>query len=166
MPRPSTIALENEDGSIRQVNLTWTFVDPEPMARFLKEHYSDVNKLKSLLEQGNICTLGQEIGEPHNIDDMSVLEQNPTWSRFYARDGGALNATAVDFTTFNEYMAEIHEAEYHFILRLVGEDRVWYYGKENDPLQLIEPLLEDKKWNPFQDISPPSNLLDTSPPTM
>lgn len=164
MPRPATIALENSDGTIQQVDLLWSSVDPEPVAKIIVENYSDVSKLKSLLDQGDICTLGPEIGEPHDIND--ITQAGNGWTRFFARDGGSNDASPVFFQSLEEYMLELHEGEYHFILRLIGEDRIWYWGHENEPLNFVEPLLKEPEWNPPQDISPPSNSSDTSPTTM
>ena len=62
----SAIAMKTEDG-IRSIYCHWDgYVDHN--GRILKEFYSTDEKVKALLDLGDLSSLRQEIGEAHDFD--------------------------------------------------------------------------------------------------
>ena len=55
---------------------------PEACGKILAEHYKDLEKVKDLINLGNISSLGKEIGEKHSFDDAGE------WCTAYHRDRG------------------------------------------------------------------------------
>jgi hypothetical protein len=60
----STIALEFADGTVEQVYCHWDGY-LEHNGKILQEHYSDPFKLRDLIDQGGISSLGKSIGKKH-----------------------------------------------------------------------------------------------------
>lgn len=77
----SAIAVENQDGTCDYVYCHWDGY-PSHNGRILRDHYQDRDKVRSLISNGSISTLGSEVGEKHNFDAMI----NPNWTKFYHRD--------------------------------------------------------------------------------
>ena len=97
----SSIAMKTEDG-IRAIYCHWDgYIDHN--GRILKEFYSTDEKVKALLDLGDLSSLRQEIGEQQDFD--AKYKENPelpmfeNWCLAYGRDRGE---TGVDAKTHKD----------------------------------------------------------------
>jgi hypothetical protein len=137
----STIALEYADGTVEQVYCHWDgYLDHN--GRILAEHYTDPFKLRDLIDQGHISSLGREIGEQHPFgpayNETDAVKKAAVqaaydaakeagWTTFYARDRGETDVGAHKFKSFTDYLLNHQYEEYAYILRLDGK---WYVAEE------------------------------------
>jgi hypothetical protein len=154
----STIALEFADGTVEQVYCHWDGY-LEHNGKILAEHYSDPFKLRDLIDQGGISSLGEEIGIKHPFSQFHVKnielsdeenarieaelkiayeaarEANAT--TFYARDRGE-DLTKEKFENFADYAAFHQREEFAYCLRTDGK---WYVAFDNGPFVELATLL-------------------------
>jgi hypothetical protein len=108
MSTRSMIARRYEDGSFRSVYAHWDGY-PEHNGRILLSHYSNVNKLNSLLDEGDISCLRETVGEKHEFGEAPGLANENEWTTFYGRDRGEENIEACTFETLDELLAAAKE---------------------------------------------------------
>ena len=141
MATRSTIALELADGTVQQVYCHWDGYLSNN-GKILQEHYSDPFKLLSLIDLGDMSSLGPEIGEKHEFDnphkfgtdeffDEQARRRNLT--TFYGRDRGETGCEARRYTNYADYLRNAQFEKYNYILRRDGQ---WYvkYGDITVPL--------------------------------
>jgi|TARA_B100000085_G_scaffold278489_1_gene300389 hypothetical protein len=95
----SAIAMKTEDG-IRSIYCHWDgYVDHN--GRILKEFYSTDEKVKALLDLGDLSSLRQEIGEAHDFDrhyaEPNLEGMFDNWCLAYGRDRGETDVEAKTF---------------------------------------------------------------------
>lgn len=121
MSTRSTIAMEYEDGSIRQVYCHWEgFI--EYNGKLLLEHYSDRAKLQQLLDLGDLSRLGINLGVKHNFLEITGD------CTFYGRDRNDRDTQAEYYKDFNIFINKAGFEEFNYLLRTDG---VWYVSKDN-----------------------------------
>jgi len=136
----STIALEYADGTVEQVYCHWDgYLDHN--GRILADHYSDPFKLRDLIDQGDISSLSEEIGEKHpfgpaynetDAEKKAAVQaayeaaSKAGWTTFYARDRGEDGVSARKFKDFADYKENHQYQEYEYILRQVDDQAVWF----------------------------------------
>jgi hypothetical protein len=131
MATRGTIALELADGTVQQVYCHWdNYLSNN--GKILQEHYSDPIKVGSLIDLGDMSSLGPEIGEKHEFDnphkfgtdeffDEQARRRNLT--TFYGRDRGETGCEARRYTNYADYLRNAQFEEYNYILRTDGK---WY----------------------------------------
>ena len=116
MATRSRIAIEYESGSVRSIYSHWDG-HPSHNGRILLEHYKDREKVKRLIDLGNLSVLAPEIDIPEGVDH-SFETQIKGITVFYGRDRGEKN----------------QEAKYHMdrkaFLRSDVEEYGYLYTKE------------------------------------
>jgi hypothetical protein len=141
MATRSTIALEFADGTVEQVYCHWDGY-LEHNGKILLEHYSDPFKLRDLIDQGAISSLGKVVGNTHPFSPFEGETQKAQYeaamaagaTTFYARDRG--EELQVDkFTDFQDYLAHHQYEEYEYILRRDGN---WYVKCHDAPYVTLE----------------------------
>ena len=143
----STIALEFADGTVEQVYCHWDGY-LENNGKILFEHYSDPFKLRDLIDQGDMSSLGKVIGKKHpfgpaynetNIEKKAKIQKEVDEAReagyttFYARDRGE-DLTKEMFVDFQDYLAHHQYEEYEYILRKDGN---WYVKCHDAAYELL-----------------------------
>lgn len=78
----SRIAIENKDGTIESIYCHWDGY-PSNNGKILKEHYTTEEKIRELINLGDLSSLGPEIGEQHPFDS-----RDDTVCTAYGRDRG------------------------------------------------------------------------------
>jgi hypothetical protein len=122
--------------------------------KILSEHYADSAKANNLVAQGDISSLGAEIGEQHAFSrldtEMPLAEYEAKYGHmttFYGRDRGEENVGHKTFTDFEQFLewADGCGCEFYYIMNQ-GQ---WYVGNfyERDgrhyrQLQLLAESLE------------------------
>jgi hypothetical protein len=112
MSTRSRIGLELPSGQVRSI---YCHNDgyPTGVGRVLSEHYIKVKKINSLLNLGDISSLGPEIGEQHDFEDW---KKHPDWVRAYARDRGETNVDARLDANENECRSnDDWDINYHYL---------------------------------------------------
>lgn len=134
MATRSTIALEFADGTVQQIYCHWDGYLSNN-GRILQNNYSDPIKAGSLIELGDISTLGPEIGEKHSFDnphkygtDEYFAEQvrRQEFTTFYGRDRGETGCEARRYENYEDYLKSAEFEEYNYILRRDGQ---WYVSE-------------------------------------
>jgi len=85
---------------------------PEWVGRILSESYTDLDKIKALIAEGDISSLDREIGERHDF-----VSRKEGWTTFYRRDRKETEVnsqTAVSFRHFVE-QADLCGAQYAYV---------------------------------------------------
>jgi hypothetical protein len=109
MATRSTIALEYPDGTVRQIYCLWDGYLSNN-GKILSESYRDFEKVKQLIDHGDISSLDDSIEKCH----------------FYGRDNGESNVNANVFGNFEDYVMNHAYEEYEYIFRTDGK---WYVNK-------------------------------------
>jgi hypothetical protein len=105
MATRSTIALELEDGTVKQIYSHWD------------GHIRGVGKL--LLQHYDTPTLAAEL---ISMGDLSSLDSTLETTVFYERDRGETGVTARRYADFDSYFREGERESYNYIMR----EGVWY----------------------------------------
>lgn len=146
----STIALEFADGTVEQVYCHWDGYLSHN-GKILQDHYSNPFKLRDLIDQGDLSSLGTRIGtqhpfSPHESDtakfkalpqDEQELIKAATKAAyeaakaggactFYGRDRGEMGADRKQFVDFQHYLAHLQQEEYDYILRCINGAATWF----------------------------------------
>jgi hypothetical protein len=148
MSTRSTIALEFADGTVQQV---YCHADGylDYNGEMLLKHWSDPFKLRDLIEQGALSSLGEEVGVKHPWDalgaygSVAYLEHKAKFGkmcRFYGRDRGEEDQSASKFWNFEMYRTSAEWQEYDYILRTDGK---WYVGLGDGKFVELETALKE-----------------------
>ena len=78
---------------------------PEGVGKVLSEHYTDPDKVDSLMSLGDLSVLGPELGEKHTFG-----EGVEAWTVAYGRDRGDADSAARTYSGSVEVMAAAREA--------------------------------------------------------
>lgn len=106
MSTRSNIGIKNEDGTVSHI---YCHFDGylEHNGEILNEHYNTEERVKQLIELGDISYLAPEIGEQQDFD---APNKNKNWCLAYGRDRGevdteAITVSYVDYTkeSINDY---------------------------------------------------------------
>lgn len=143
----STIALEFADGTVGQVYCHWDGYLSHN-GKILLENYTDPYKVRELIDNGDISSLGNEIGVKHPFDNPGTFgtpkyekykKLYGNMTKFYMRDRGEEGVEARYFKDFADYEQNHDCQEYEYILRQVNGQAVWFVSDHGDK---YEPLLE------------------------
>lgn len=149
MSTNSTIAYEcPETGMISMIRVHWDGY-LNGVGKVLLDHYTDVNKIKSLLELGSLSSLRKNIAP--DTDDTTHSWETPTdgVTVAYTRDRGDKQQLDSVYNDFNEYMSTSHLEEFNYLF----SDNKWvvfehgyggYVSKQNKFVDLKTALIEDK----------------------
>lgn len=130
MATRSTIAMEQPNGKVMQIYSHWDgYIDHN--GRLLQEHYKDDAKVLALMLLGDISSLREEIGMPHDFDARyEDADPKATWCVAYGRDRGESGTAARVFKDFKDYKDNHQYEEYEYIYRRDGKWYVSEYGRE------------------------------------
>lgn len=124
----STIARENEDGSIDSIYCHWDGY-PSNNGRILLEHYQDLAKISKLLALGNLSSLGPEIGTKHAFNNREGEYQRICTS--YSRDRGEKGVKAKHFKSGEELAAFVEEGWTEWVY--LWKEGKWYFTNNPSP---------------------------------
>jgi len=119
MATRSTIALEFEDGTIKQIYAHWDGY-LEGNGEILLNHYKTPTDVAALIGMG----------------DLSSLDTTLEATTFYARDRGETGVDARQFSDIEDYNRNGDSQEYNYIMR----EGVWHVdrGDQRELITLIE----------------------------
>ena len=136
MSTNALISKQNADGSIRTVYAHWDGY-PSYMGKMLALNYADEAKVDALLDEGNISSLEENVGEKHDFEDYDWFCENKATS-FYGRDREDDDQNAVLYANREEYnkgTADFSCVEYEYM----WIDGVWHYSKRHAEWVVIDP---------------------------
>jgi len=116
------IGIHNEDGTVTSIYCHWDNYTAHN-GRILLEHYSTEERVRELMELGNLSSLGEEIGEKHPFDNPhrygtpaaeEWLKQHHGMCTAYGRDRGETDAVA-ETVPSGEFEELFEEYNYLFI---------------------------------------------------
>jgi hypothetical protein len=138
MSTNSFIGFKRPDGKVVYIYCHWDGY-LENNGQILAEHYTDINKIKELIELGNLSQLGPNIGEKHTFaehDKFHKLEVDPGWCLAYGRDREDI-LTKAKICTVEEFWAK-DKWVYLF------EDGEWAF---RPPIRQVKYALQDLERN-------------------
>jgi len=97
--------------------------------RILLHHYRDPDKVRALLDLGDISSLAEEIGEKHDFSNRPDGQVTA-----YGRDRGENDTQARVFSTVEAWLASMEEYAY---LHVGGDE--WHYSDHGQPLKRLKP---------------------------
>lgn len=122
------IGMELSDGKIKYIYSHWDgYVENPGVGHTLKTFYKDINKVKELINLGNISLLRKNIGEKR--ENYNLSRENE-WTIAYGRD---LNSQDIDAKTVKNYES-LPGIQYTYIFKN-GE---WYYRKGDKKLKKLK----------------------------
>ncbi len=154
MATRSTIAIEYADGTVDKIYCHWDGYLSNNGA-ILLEHYKDPFKVRTLMDLGDLSSLGPEIGEKHSFDTLAKygtpeyqaeMDYRRGICTFYGRDRGEEGVSAKRYKDVADYRENAQFEEYNYILRKDGNWYVEFYGKFDGLLEqaiIEENALED-----------------------
>jgi hypothetical protein len=108
MATRSSIAMKTENG-IRGIYCHWDGY-PEHNGKILSESYTDADKVKSLIDLGDLSSLRKDIGQKHSFDakysdQPELSEMFDDWTTAYHRDRGEAwaNTAPQTYATVKEW---------------------------------------------------------------
>lgn len=126
-----TIAIEKKDKSIKGI---YGHFDGYPIGAgiILKEHFQNEEKIKRLIELGNLSILAPSIDKPEGHSYKTPIDGH---SVFYNRDRGEMLAIATA-EDYKQFLAQ-NEQEYNYVFK----DGQWYCNGKT----LDEAIQEDRE---------------------
>jgi len=140
MATRSTIAVELDDGVIKQVYCHWDGYLAHN-GKLLLEHYTDPIVAEELVTIGSISSLRETAGEQHSFDDRyDATDARSKWTTYYGRDRGEEDSGYHMFKNFEDYAANHQYEEYEYILR---NDGLWYVSCGDEKYSLLTDAMAD-----------------------
>jgi hypothetical protein len=136
MATRSTIAIQNEDGTVTSVYCHWDGY-PAHNGRILQQHYTDAQAVTELLSHGNMSELGERIsptvGSGHTFENGE-----PGTTVYYGRDRGEDDVAPQTFPNAQAWR-EAYGQEYDYLY--VASEGAWYVGKHGRALKPLAPAV-------------------------
>jgi len=105
---------------------------PSDVGKVLLEHYQDPEKIRKLIEHGDVSILGPEIGDRHDFDNPPAGQ-----TTFFARDRG------------EESDPEVYETTDDFLEHARGSDAAFVYLFDRDRWLVRYPGLDRHGYGPW-----------------
>jgi hypothetical protein len=122
----SAIGVEAKCGKILWIYCHWDGYVAHN-GKILKEHYTNADKIRKLLELGDISSLGEEIGEKHNFDVLEEYHaEGRSWCNAYMRDRGETDVEAKDSASRERFKIEAANMGCEYMYLNLGRG-IWYY---------------------------------------
>ena len=113
MGTSSTIAILNKDGTIEQINAHYDGGIAHN-GTILLVHYKDSQKIRDLINLGDLSALKKEVYPPLGIEH-SFRNPADDVTIFYGRDRGELSTQANKFNSYEDYVAVGIQDPYNYI---------------------------------------------------
>ena len=132
----STIAIQNADGTVTGIYCNWDGYT-QHNGVILCTHYNTENRVRELLDLGDLSSLRPKIGEKHPLSRLEMsdgeiwLEEWNDWCAVYGRDGGETDTQAETCANWETFL-ENNSQEFNY---LFVPNRGWYVQYWNEPVQ-------------------------------
>jgi len=135
--------MKQEDGTILSI---YSHSDgyPSYQGDILLKHWQDPEKIKSMLAEGDMSMLGEELGEKHPFQpDYNDPNGVDTWEatygtmcRFYARDRGDGGTKALESVNERALISLANNGYEEFVY--LWKDGKWYYTPTKEDAVFVE----------------------------
>ncbi len=133
----STIAIQNEDGTVTGIYVHWDGYLSHN-GRILQENYTDEAQVRELIALGDLSSLGETIGEKTDFNNAAKGQ-----CLAYGRDRGETNIDAATFASHAELVEQIGQ-EYDYLFTPGAGWCVRYFsGWDNAVQPLAEAILAE-----------------------
>ena len=126
MATRSRIGIEEEEGRVRSIYCHYDGY-PEGVGAVLSKHYQDADKVRQLMELGDLSILGAEIGEKQDFNKRNSVED---WCLAYGRDRQETATDSREFDSAFHWWADSSTSfvDYVYLYR----DGKWFYWATGD----------------------------------
>jgi hypothetical protein len=137
----STIAIQNDDGTVTGVYCHWDGYLSHN-GRILQENYTDEAGVRELISLGDMSVLGERVHPEHDTPHTFDNSQKGV-TVYYGRDRGEKNVTAKTCDSWINFLNDFGE-EYNYLF-VPGEGWQARYSKDwgEKTLPLVKALEED-----------------------
>ena len=135
-----------ENGSIRGIYCHWDGY-PEHNGEILNHFYKTTEVVNALIDQGDMSSLGAEIGNKHDFDSRSeYIKTDLTTSvakecTFYGRDRGETDTQAKEFKTAEEFVKHFQNCGCEYCYLFDAQQGTW--SMFSDVSQTFISLVEE-----------------------
>lgn len=136
----STIAIQNEDGTVTGIYCHWDGYTSHN-GQILQENYTTEAAVRELIALGDLSSLGANIGEKHPFDERVDAETYAeTRCTAYGRDRGEKDVEAKTYASHADFL-EVMGQEYDYLFTPGAGWTVRYFsGWDNAVLPLAEAI--------------------------
>jgi len=120
MSTRSLIGRKLEDGKIEFIYCHWDGY-PKHNGKILLNHYTDDEKIKELINLGDLSSLAEEIGEKHDFDAKDIIFK---WCMAYGRDRGELNTEKRIVNSLDNFLGIDSWQDFYYLY----QDNEWYFS--------------------------------------
>jgi len=115
MSTHSIIAMQTTDGH-RSIYCHFDGY-PEGVGAVLKAHYTEADKIRALMDLGDLSAIGPEIGEAHDFNKHDAETGTDSWCLAYGRDRGEKGTEAQEHEHDRDVIARMDDcgAEYAYL---------------------------------------------------
>lgn len=139
MATRSKIAIKKIGGEIESIYCHWDGY-PTHNGKILKEFYKTPDRVKELIELGNISSLGQFI-KPHQEMEHTFNNSQPNVTVAYMRDRGEKDQEKQTFSHEGIFLKECLLSDCEFYYLYDEELQEWYYRAIPYVYEILEPVL-------------------------
>ena len=104
----STIAIQNEDGTVTGIYCHWDGYTSHN-GRILAENYTTEEAVRELIALGDLSSLGETVGTKHDFNNAPRGECNA-----YGRDRGETDVEAKIYASYSDFL-EVMGQEYDYL---------------------------------------------------
>lgn len=117
MATRSTIAIKQGD----KVTAIYCHFDGyrEGVGAILDQYYQDADKVRQLMDLGNLSALSREIGDKQDFNNRDT--NNDDWCLAYGRDRGETGQEARTFDSVADWVTNFNSGEEYYYLYTEGE---------------------------------------------
>ena len=139
----STIAIQNEDGTVTGIYCHWDGYTSYN-GRILKEFYTDEAKVRELIALGDLSSLGAQIGEKHPFSERVDAETYAeTRCTAYGRDRGEKDVEAATHRSWTELLEAFGQQYDYLFVPGAGWTVRYFAGWDNAVESLAEAILSE-----------------------
>ena len=125
MSTRSYIAIEKKDKSIERIYCHWDGY-LEYNGRILNDYYKDINKIRKLINLGDISSLNEEV-EPTGEHSFENPQERVTVA--YGRDRGEENTKKQVFKNYEEFINGLENTWCEYLYLFKESENKWYYSE-------------------------------------
>jgi hypothetical protein len=117
MSTRSTIAIKQGD----KVTAIYCHFDgyKEGVGATLDQYYQDADKVRQLMDLGNLSALSREIGDKQDFNNREEISED--WCLAYGRDRGETGQEARTFDSVADWVTNFNSGEEYYYLYTEGE---------------------------------------------
>ncbi len=134
----SNIGIINRDGSVEMIYCHWDGY-PSNNGKILLENYTNEDKLRALLELGDLSSLGPELGTQHDFDfgmklmggsleDQAEYDRLSNMCTAYGRDRGEQGCKARTYKTVKGALKAFKSGWGEYVYLFDTKTHTWLYG--------------------------------------